>query len=151
MHAIQHADTLTMVSHPLCGALAPQSALDRSLQLPGCAADGLVKGGGLVRDGGGLTPVEPDFHHAAFIIMAAFLAIQVAEVHLYPTDPIAETVQGLFHHAFDVSGELFVPCNFIVSAKLDVHLRHRHLSLRKTGISRTSFAGLVTGCGDETP
>lgn len=140
-----------MVSQPLCGALAPQSALDGSLQLSGCTADGLVKGGGLVRNGGGLASFEPDFHHAAFIIMAAFLAIQVAEVHLYPTDPIAESVQGLFHHAFDVSGEFLVPCNFIVSAELDVHLRHRHLSLVKIGNRRTSSAGFFMACGDETP
>ena len=79
-----------MVSQSLRGALAPQSALDGSLQLSGCTADGLVKGGSLGRNGGGLAPYEPDFHHAAFIIIAAFLAIQVAKVHLYSTDPIAE-------------------------------------------------------------
>ena len=118
-----------MVSQPLRGALAPQSALDGSLQLSGRTTDGLLQGGALVRNGGGLAPLEPDFHHAAFIVMAAFLAVQVAEVHLDPTDPIAESAQGLFHHAFDVSGELLVPCNFIVSTELDVHLHHRHLSL----------------------
>ena len=48
-----------------------------------------------MRDGGGLASLEPDFHHAAFIIMAAFLAIQVAEVHFYPSDPITEF--GLRH------------------------------------------------------
>lgn len=140
-----------MVSQTVRGALAPQSALDGSLQLSGCAADGSVKGVGLVRNGGGLASFEPDFHHAAFIFMAAFLAIQVAEMHLYPTDPIAESAQGLFHHAFDVSGELFVPRNFIVGTELDVHLRHRRLSLVKTGMRRTSPAGRITACGDETP
>jgi hypothetical protein len=80
-----------MVSQPSRGAFAPQSALDGPLQLAGCTADGLVNGVGLMRDGGGWAPFEPDFHHAPFIVMATFLAIQVAEVDFYPGDPITES------------------------------------------------------------
>jgi hypothetical protein len=95
-----------MVSQSLQGGVAVQGALDRSLQLTGRAVDRLVQGRCLVSDGGGLAPLESGLHNAAYTVLASLVAVHVAEMDFHPRDPIAESVQGALHHAFNMGGEL---------------------------------------------
>ena len=81
-----------------------------------------------MRDDGGLAPLESGLHNAAFTVLATLVAVHVAEMDFHPRDPIAESVQGTLHHAFNMGGELLAPFDVAIRTDLDLHLRLRFVS-----------------------
>jgi hypothetical protein len=70
---------------------SPEGMLDQSGQLKGSAVDGLVQGRCLVGDRDGLAPFEAGFHHATLAVVAALIAVVVAQVDLHSRDVIAQS------------------------------------------------------------
>ena len=99
-------------------AQPPQGALDQSGQLLCSAVDGLVQGCGLVRDHYGLAAFEAGFHHAALVVLAALVAVLVAQVDLHSRNVIAASAQGTLHDATDLSSQRLV--TFDVMVGIDV-------------------------------
>lgn len=64
------------------------------------ALDGLIHGGFLVRHDDGLAAIPACFDHAAFVVMSGLVADCVAEVHIEPSDPVAEPIQRGSHDGF---------------------------------------------------
>jgi SNF family Na+-dependent transporter len=60
-------------------------------------------------------------HHAALVVLAALVAVLVAEVDFHAGDLVAEPAQGLFHHRFDASGQLLAAFDAVVAIDLNVH------------------------------
>ncbi len=67
-------------------------------------------------------PLEPGFHHATDVPIAAFLvAVLIAQVDLHSRDVIAEFAQGTLYYATDLSGQWLVTFNVTVGIDLDLH------------------------------
>ena len=95
--------------------------LDQSGQLIGSAVNRLVYGRGVMRDRDRLMAFQAGFHHAALVVRAAFVAALVGQVHLHSRDVIAESAQGIFHDATDLSGQGLVTCDVMVGIDLNLH------------------------------
>jgi hypothetical protein len=68
----------------------PDRAFDHSGQFVRGTVDGLVQGRCMVSDGNGLTTLETGFHHAALVILGAFLSALVGQMDFNPRDVIAD-------------------------------------------------------------
>ena len=86
-----------------------------------CAEDCLIHGRFLVRYNNRLMAVAPRLDHAAFIIMAGFVANRVAEVHIDSPDSITEPVKCCLHDAFHMIRKLLATLNIAVCSNLDQH------------------------------
>jgi hypothetical protein len=107
---------------PLLIAQLSEGALDHSGQLLCSTVYGLIHGCGQVCDRGGLAAFKAGFHHATYVVIAAlFGAVLIAQVNFHSRDGIAESTQGTFHDATDLSGQGFVALDVTVGIELDLH------------------------------
>jgi hypothetical protein len=103
-------------------AKPPDGVLDQSGQLIPGAVDGLVYGRGLVSDRDGLPALQAGFHHATHRVMADLLvAVLVTQVDFQPRDVMAESAQGTFHYATDLSGQGLVTFDVVTRVYLNLH------------------------------
>jgi transglutaminase-like putative cysteine protease len=102
-------------------ALPPDDALDRAGQLLRGTVDGLVHGRGLVRHGDRLAAFETGFHHALLVVLAAPVAVLVAEMDLHARDAIADSTQRLLHDATGPRGQALLPFDMTIGIDLDLH------------------------------
>ncbi len=99
----------------------PEVAFDHSAQLFCGAIDGVVQGFRLMSDCNGCVTLKAGFDHAAFVVLAAFVAALVAQVNFYPRDVMADPAQSFLHGVTD-PGELnLVSFNIVVGIYLDLH------------------------------
>jgi hypothetical protein len=99
-----------------------EGALNHSGQFLCSAVYGLFHGCGLVCDRGGLAAFKAGFHHAPYVVIAAlFGAVLIAQVDLHSRDGIADSTQGTFHDATDLSSQCLVALDVTVGIDLDLH------------------------------
>ena len=73
-------------------------------------------------DRNGLAAFEAGFHHAAHVVIAAFLvAVLIAQVDLHSSDVIADSARGSLHYATDLSGQRLATFDIMVGIDLDLH------------------------------
>jgi hypothetical protein len=72
-------------------------------------------------DRAALMALEAGFHHAALVVVAALVAVLVAQVDLHSCDVIAESSQGALHYAIDLSGQRLMSFDVMVGIILDLH------------------------------
>jgi hypothetical protein len=99
----------------------PEGALDQSDQLIGSPVDGLVQSRCLVSDRDGLAAFQAGFHHAALVVLAALIAVLVAQMYLHSRDVIADPVQGTLDYATDLISQNFATFDVMVCIDLDLH------------------------------
>lgn len=75
--------------------MTPERALDQSDQLIGSPIDGLVDGRGILCNRDGLAALQSGFHQAALVVLAALIAVLIAQMNLYSCNVIANPVQGI--------------------------------------------------------
>jgi hypothetical protein len=66
-----------------------------------------------------LVPLEARFHHAAFDMAPAFLAVLVAEVDFHASNMLREVAQGALHRGFGLPGHLFATSDVVICINLD--------------------------------
>jgi hypothetical protein len=98
-----------------------ERGLYRSFQAMNRAKDCLIHGLFLVRHDDWFAAITTRFDHAAFVIMAGFVADCVAEMHIDSPDAVAKPVQRRMHDGFDVIRELLAALNIAVCSDLDQH------------------------------
>jgi hypothetical protein len=91
------------------------------VQLACSATDSLTHGLRMVSHGDRLAAFEAGFHHATHVILAAFVAVLVAQVHLHPRDVITESVQRLSHYTPNLSIQCYLTFDVVVGANLYLH------------------------------
>jgi hypothetical protein len=75
-----------------------------------------------VRDRNGLAALDAGFYHTTHGVMAGLLvAILVAQVDFQSRDVIAESAQGIFHYATDLSDPRFVNFDVVAGVYLNLH------------------------------
>jgi hypothetical protein len=95
-----------------------KDVIERVLELGGSTFDGLMKGLRLLRYRHGLVAFQARFHHAAFVMISAFLSVLVAEMNLNAADMFREVPQRVFHHGFGVLGHRFISIDRVVCINL---------------------------------
>jgi hypothetical protein len=89
--------------------------------LAGRAVDRAAQGRRVVGHGDRVAALDPDLHHAAFVIGANFAAVFVAQVDFHPGDALAKMPHGALDDASHVSGELFTTIDVVVGVDLNLH------------------------------
>jgi hypothetical protein len=83
--------------------------------------DRLVHGCVLVSHSDRLPSFETSFHHAAFLVLAALIAVLVAQVNLHSRDMVADVIQGILNEATDMRGQSLVSRDVVVGVYLYLH------------------------------
>jgi hypothetical protein len=106
----------------ICLVVQPtKGALDQPGQILRSAIDSLVKGLCLVSDSHGLASFEASFQHATFFVLAALIAVFVAQVDLHSCEVVAISSQGICHYATDLSCQRLVAFDVMVGINLNLH------------------------------
>ena len=103
-------------------AQPPEGALDQSGQLLCSAVVRLLYGCSLVRDRAGLAAFEAGLQHATLVMLAAFGAVLIAQVHLHAPDVHATLAQGTLHDATDLSSQRLVTCDIKVCINIGLYV-----------------------------
>jgi hypothetical protein len=95
---------LTWCGGPLMIIQASEGGSQDSLELLQRALDGILHDPGMLICRNGLMPGWAGLDHAADVILAALMAVDVAEVDLDPSDSLGETVETRPDHVLDGLG-----------------------------------------------
>jgi hypothetical protein len=114
-----------MIPELIPGGLFSEGAFDRLFQAVNSALDRLIDSAFLMRHDNGFAPVAASLDHAAFVVMAGFVADRIAKVHVDPPDAVAELAQRRMHKRFHVIVKLLTTLDVAVCPDLDKHRRLR--------------------------
>jgi hypothetical protein len=82
---------------PFAVAQLPERAIKGPFELSGSAINGLWEGRRLMAHGNRLETCDTGLQHAAFVVVAPFMAVLIAEVHLDTGDLVTEAPHRALH------------------------------------------------------
>ncbi len=85
------------------------------------AFDSLVRGRCLVSDRDRLPSFKAGFHDTALVVRATLIAVFVGEVDFHSRYMFADSVQGMFHYATDVSAQRLMAFDVMAGINLYLH------------------------------
>src|SRR5690606_2093952 len=99
-----------------------QLRVDLSRQLVGAFTYGLIQRRGIRGRGNRGAAIKPRLDHAAFVILATFAAVLVAEMNIHAADAVAETIQRLLHDGTHVGRQRLMPLDVGVGVHVYFHV-----------------------------